>query len=284
MLVRFSVFALILLFLSAGLGIWGIGSYCYHIARYTQEQMHSMQLTQTIDSFENLANQYQNQVEILFNTETTERLSSGLSLVNDDIRKLGVGGRPSLASQAQQMLASPLIKRAATIEASFVTKQRQWNFVNDLLHDVEKHKQRQQSYFDERPSTWPVKGRVTSDFGLRTHPILGEELFHNGIDIANAEWVPIQATADGICTYSGDRGTYGITVDLTHRSTNCLTRYAHLADVAVRKGEWIKRGDIIGYLGNTGRSTGPHLHYEVHQNGRVQTPWNYFLDSNVIID
>jgi murein DD-endopeptidase MepM/ murein hydrolase activator NlpD len=127
------------------------------------------------------------------------------------------------------------------------------------------------------PTIWPVKGWISSGFGRRTNPFTGKREFHEGIDIVNALGVPILAPADGrVITTKKDPG-FGLFLKVDH-GYGYETVYGHLLKFAVIKGEWVTRGEIIAYLGNTGMSTGPHLHYEIHKNGKAVNPWWYLLD------
>ncbi len=121
------------------------------------------------------------------------------------------------------------------------------------------------------PSIWPVNGVVTSPYGLRW----GGTDFHPGIDIANDMGTPIIATADGIVEYAGwNSGGYGNMVDINH-GNGIMTRYGHASQVVVVSGQAVKRGQLIAYMGSTGFSTGPHVHYEVHINGQRVNPISY---------
>ena len=126
----------------------------------------------------------------------------------------------------------------------------------------------------DAPTLWPLEGRITSGFGERLDPIDGEGAFHTGIDIAAPYGSPVRAAADGEVT-GQDMGTgYGRTVELNH-GHNVMTVYAHLSSVAVMPGQHVSRGQIIGYVGESGRSTGPHLHYEVRVDGVPVNPYKY---------
>lgn len=119
----------------------------------------------------------------------------------------------------------------------------------------------------ERPSTagddrvWPVDGQVTSRFGMRTHPLSGTARAHTGLDIAAAAGTPIRAAVAGQVVFAGPMGGYGLTVDIAHGGT--VTRYAHQSRVLVTAGQSVATGQVIGLVGSTGASTGPHLHFEV---------------------
>lgn len=128
---------------------------------------------------------------------------------------------------------------------------------------------------DHTPSIWPVEGGyVSSEFGARIHPISGNAQRHEGIDIAAWTGTPVHATAAGTVTFAGNRGGYGLTVVIDH-GYGVQTLYAHNSRLHVRVGQKVKRGDLISSIGTTGVSTGPHLHYEVHVNGRPVNPRNY---------
>ena len=124
------------------------------------------------------------------------------------------------------------------------------------------------------PNLWPVEGQVTGSFGERIDPFNGEGAFHSGVDISASVGSPVIAPADGLVTFADFQGGYGraVTVDHGHGIT---TRYGHLSSFAVTAGQYIQRGDTIGYVGLSGRSTGPHLHYEVRINGVPVNPYKY---------
>jgi murein DD-endopeptidase MepM/ murein hydrolase activator NlpD len=124
------------------------------------------------------------------------------------------------------------------------------------------------------PAGLPVLGTVSSEFGLRLDPFSGFPEFHKGIDIAAARGTPVSATADGEVLWAGWRGNYGKTVILGHPHGHA-TRYAHMDRILVRQGDSVHKGTAIGTVGDTGRATGPHLHYEVLRAGRRIDPKPY---------
>ncbi len=127
------------------------------------------------------------------------------------------------------------------------------------------------------PSIWPTKGWMSSRFGYRVSPFTGKREFHRGIDVATRMSAPIIAPADGIVSFSGRNGGYGRVVVIKH-GNGIKTRYAHLKKSLVKKGQHVKRGETIALVGNSGRSTGPHLHYEVHLNNVAVDPLRYIID------
>ncbi len=122
------------------------------------------------------------------------------------------------------------------------------------------------------PIAMPAKvGNVTSDFGMRPDPFLGRLAFHSGIDFRAASGTPVRSTASGRVAEAGRNGGYGLMVEVAHQH-GLATRYAHLSSIAVQEGALIDAGQIIGYVGSTGRSTGPHLHYETRRKGEPVNP------------
>ena len=121
------------------------------------------------------------------------------------------------------------------------------------------------------PSIWPTHGWLTGTFGGRSDPFTGEPGFHQGLDISTEKGQPVYATADGTVESSSYTGDYGNLIILRH-GFGLVTRYGHLSSFGVKPDQTVKRGDIIGYVGSTGRSTGAHLHYEILANDRHINP------------
>jgi murein DD-endopeptidase MepM/ murein hydrolase activator NlpD len=125
------------------------------------------------------------------------------------------------------------------------------------------------------PSRMPVEGvRLTSDYGLRFHPVLGGRRQHKGVDLAGPVGTPVHATADGTVSKAEWFSSYGLYISLEHGG-DLQTRYGHMSRLNVAAGQHVRKGDIIGFIGSTGRSTGPHLHYEVRVAGQAVNPVPY---------
>lgn len=121
------------------------------------------------------------------------------------------------------------------------------------------------------PSLMPTMGRLTGAFGWRADPMHGATRFHSGVDLAAQAGSPIRATSDGLVASAGWSGNYGYMVVLDH-GNGVETRYAHMSVISVEARQPVKQGDVVGLVGSTGRSTGPHLHYEVRIDGRATNP------------
>lgn len=135
----------------------------------------------------------------------------------------------------------------------------------------------QRNILASTPAVRPANGWVSSTFGYRTSPFTGRKTFHKGLDIANRQGTPIVATADGVVTFTGSKGNIGKLLIIDH-GHGMVTKFGHLQKIIKKRGETVKRGDHVAYMGNTGKSTGPHVHYEVRLNGLPVNPSKYILD------
>jgi len=187
---------------------------------------------------------------------------------------LGIGGSSrddarikELLNQDQEKLITGMHKGLAKLNEDADIRERSFNELMIFLRE-------QNSLFAATPSIWPVKGWVTSEFGMRESPFNSGLEFHTGIDIATRLGKEIVAPADGLITEVGYSAADGKIIKIDHGHNMC-TAYAHLYKIAATKGTRVKRGDLIGYVGDTGRSTGPHLHYAVYVNKIPVNPRKY---------
>jgi murein DD-endopeptidase MepM/ murein hydrolase activator NlpD len=147
----------------------------------------------------------------------------------------------------------------------------------ESLSELEKLLQTKREMLASTPSIWPVQGWVTSSFGFRTNPFTGLSQMHEGLDISNRVGTPIIAPADGIVSDTGNDYGHGNVVVISH-GFGITSRYNHLSKIYVKAGQKVKRGDKIAEIGITGKTTGPHLHYEVRVNGIPVNPVRYILN------
>lgn len=154
----------------------------------------------------------------------------------------------------------------------------QGDLIQQQLEEVERSLDRQVQSFSSTPSIAPVSGLMTDGYGRRRDPFTGRRAFHKGLDISARRGTPVQAPADGVVVFTGRNGGLGKTVRIAH-GFGFTTVYGHLDTIAVKPGDEIRRGAELGALGNSGRSTGPHLHYEVHVDGKAVDPLYYMLGS-----
>jgi murein DD-endopeptidase MepM/ murein hydrolase activator NlpD len=188
-----------------------------------------------------------------------ERLPAG-------VRTRAMGGGGTAATEA------PVPHGALdSIEQTFGALREVLGAIESRLTVVRTGVERRQALASATPSIWPVAGYLSSAYGTRRDPFTGGSDFHSGLDISAPKGQPVQATADGTVLLASYQGNYGNLIEVDH-GFGIATRYGHLSRYAVTKGQRVRRGDVIGYVGSTGRSTSPHLHYEVLVNGRLTNP------------
>lgn len=149
--------------------------------------------------------------------------------------------------------------------------------IQDDLKFVENAVEKQKARLEATPYTWPTKGYLTSAFGWRIHPLTGRRHFHQGLDIATQYGNKVTATGSGVVLEAGHWEYLGNLVIIDH-GFGFTTRYGHLASIRVKPGDRVKRYQVIGYVGNTGRSSAPHLHYEVRYFDKPLNPMNFIID------
>ena len=178
---------------------------------------------------------------------------------------------PRPAADADEGKRVSLLRGAA--ETLGVVAEGQAASLADLVHGLEgKH-----ALLASSPSIWPARGWLTSRFGYRISPFTNKPQFHAGLDIAGAPGTPVIAPADGRVTFVGTRGPMGNSIVIDH-GHGVRTQYGHNDQLKVKLGQMVSRGDVIATLGNTGRSTGPHLHYVVEVNGKTKDPLDFIFE------
>lgn len=148
----------------------------------------------------------------------------------------------------------------------------------ETVTEIKKYLSEQRDIYRSTPLGWPVRGVITSGYGERAHPKYGEIGFHSGVDISVPAGTDVRSTADGIVVFSGWAAGSGYTVIIEH-GHGFTTAYAHNKENLVKVGQRVKRGDVIALSGNTGITTGPHVHYEVWKNGAPVNPISYLKES-----
>ncbi len=205
------------------------------------------------------------------------RTSVNLSPLSPDLRKVSTGGVEMNKDYGVSAEANKLI---ADGTATLESLDRQAQLQRDSYADIIKKYNRNQELFRHIPAIDPIRaGIMTDGFGMRLHPILHVRLMHEGIDIEAEVGTPVHATGDGVIEYVGQRGGYGKVVEINN-GFGYSTLFGHLSRFLVKPGQEVKRGQVIALSGNTGLSTGPHLHYEVRRNGVHIDPASFFFDGS----
>lgn len=181
------------------------------------------------------------------------------------VRERAMGGAPGA-------IAGPVLSGAlGAPDNAFGVVRDLLGIIEHRLTSVRIGVERRQALASATPSIWPITGWLSSGFGSRKDPFTGAQDFHPGLDISGDRGQPVVAPADGTVTTAAYSGNYGNLVSIDH-GFGLATRFGHLSRFAVSAGQQVRRGDVIGYVGSTGRSTSPHLHYEVLVNGQLTNP------------
>jgi murein DD-endopeptidase MepM/ murein hydrolase activator NlpD len=205
------------------------------------------------------------------------RIIANLEKGQETTSLMGVGG-PSPSDIREKLNSGKdekgLIQQMRTdverLQSEAISREESLSELEKLLHT-------KKEMLTHTPSVWPVMGWVTSGFGFRTNPFTGLTQMHEGLDISNRVGTPVVATAEGIISDTGNDWVHGKILVISH-GFGMTTRYSHLSKVMVRVGQKVKRGDKVAEVGTTGRTTGPHLHYEVRLNGIPVNPMRYVLN------
>jgi murein DD-endopeptidase MepM/ murein hydrolase activator NlpD len=205
------------------------------------------------------------------------RIIANLEKGQETTSLMGVGG-PSPSDIREKLKSGKdekgLIQQMRTdverLQSEAISREESLSELEKLLHT-------KKEMLTHTPSVWPVMGWVTSGFGFRTNPFTGLTQMHEGLDISNRVGTPVVATAEGIISDTGNDWVHGKILVISH-GFGMTTRYSHLSKVMVRVGQKVKRGDKVAEVGTTGRTTGPHLHYEVRLNGIPVNPMRYVLN------
>lgn len=206
-------------------------------------------------------------------------LQSRLSDSEDRTRKLAiVAGLENLGASSEVGVGGPLAAASESgPEAELGAVEGRSELLSQTLEQVESRLSDNLRLISSTPSIAPVRGIYTSTFGYRRDPITGQRAYHSGVDISAPPGKPVKASADGVVTKTEQYGNLGRAVFIAH-GFGVTTVYGHLSRINVTPGQRVDRGSIVGLVGNSGRSTGYHLHYEVQVNGQATNPLTYILD------
>jgi murein DD-endopeptidase MepM/ murein hydrolase activator NlpD len=251
----------------------------YQNNKLTELEKENRYLEKKLEGFNLVVSQLKGKVNNLIQNEKKIRLVFGLPEIDDEVREVGIGGPTGF----DYKVGSPTLKKASLTEEELDKLLRQSKFERESFEGIYSQLLDKKMVLDHTPSITPVIGYFSRGFGMKKDPFTGTMQFHQGIDLAADRDTPIRAPACGEVSYVGHQAGLGKVIEIDHLY-GYQTVYGHLYSIKVARGQMIKRGEIIGTVGNTGYSTGPHLHYEVRYNGKAIDPLNYILCSSEFLD
>ena len=222
-------------------------------------------------------------LRLMENWEDKIRSDKNFRMINKEIRGMGIGGLPQVDTTFStiddnlnlnyNLTLNKIIQLKSKIEFDYQSHEK----LLDLV-------QLKELLYQNTPSIYPTYGGISDPYGWRIHPITKQRSFHYGLDFGNIKGTPIYATADGIITSTGSQKYFGKYIAITHKF-GYQTNYAHLHKLHVKKGDVVKRGQIIAEMGDSGRSTGVHLHYEVLRYNKYRNPYKYLnkFEDDIVI-
>ena len=234
----------------------------------------------------------QQKVQLTYLGQRIERINQKMGELNEFDRKLkimtnleesagqgpfiGVGGSEPTMLASNSYVNEPVKEMVRSMHQSLDVLNEDIITGNQVKHKLFQYLEDQKVLLSSTPSIWPTKGWLSSRFGYRISPFTQRKEMHKGLDISTRINTPIVAPADGIVIKTGWNGSFGRMISIRH-GNGYISKYAHLNKILVKKGQAVKRGDKLGLVGQTGRSTGPHLHYEVHLKGVPVNPLRYIV-------
>jgi murein DD-endopeptidase MepM/ murein hydrolase activator NlpD len=218
-------------------------------------------------AYEQNASQLQAKVATLQNMVTKLGMMAG---VEKSLPEAGVGGVGGLSSVDTTVPSLDIASSLRSLDEKVGTLTVKSTKLETIFES-------QREMLASTPSVWPVRGYLSATFGNRVDPFTGQPDFHPGLDISTPRGTKIVAPAEGVVVFVGQKNGYGNAMVIDH-GYGVVTRYGHLDGFEAKPGQRVRRGDVIGYVGSTGRSTAPHLHYEVWVNDQARNPIQYILD------
>lgn len=282
-----SGYLILILFVCVGV----IASFFYNLTSYARKEVDRNRLT-TLDSENRVVRReitriekellgLQNMIDSLETYDKKLRSYAPLRPIDEELRSMGIGGfTPEFVEEDVSSNVKTELTDVSESLDNLVGRARMQRLSYD---ELVKHLEEKAHLRDHTPSIMPVQGWMIRGYGYHIDPFTGQVKMHEGLDIAAPLGTPIVAPAGGTVRYAGEKKDYGLSVEIDH-GYGFVTMYAHCQRVRVNSGMRIRRGDVVAYVGNTGRSTGPHLHYEIHLSQAPVNPLNYILTAASIFD
>jgi murein DD-endopeptidase MepM/ murein hydrolase activator NlpD len=255
----------------------------YDLSRTSRLQAENTRLTQAIGELHSRLSTLADTISRISQRDARIRVLANLDPIDPQVQAAGIGG-PTLAPRPVMPGATHAERKSEDIRVDLNALIRRANLLASSFEEAKDSLASHSQRLAATPSIMPTQGWLTSAFSqMREHPILHVARPHEGIDVVAPMGSPIEAPAAGVVTDAGWESGYGNTVTIDH-GYGVVTKFAHASKLLVKTGQHVSRGQRIALVGNTGLATGPHLHYEVHVNGRPVDPLKYVLPDRVVTD
>ncbi len=273
----FTFFTLLLI----SLGLLSYAAYRYvtfevNYQKQVKLEKENQKLKASLDEMKEKVAMIQKKLDSIYEWDNKLRTVAELPLIPPAQKQMGIGGNLEIPKDS-------LDKELFNMDTEINRMLKYSDFELSSLNKIHNKLAKDERLRRHTPSIYPTSGILTSPFGFRRDPFTGKIKHHDGIDISAPVGTPIVAPADGIVKSVRWARGYGLMIEIDH-GYGVTTRYGHCSKVVVRQGQFVRRGQLIGYVGNTGRSTGPHLHYEVRVMGRPINPIKYIIPDTVLYD
>ncbi|MGD9809147.1 MAG: M23 family metallopeptidase [Deferribacterales bacterium] len=278
--IRFALMSLALYVFISGAGFYYLTNLYKERTVLSQYKEENLQLKDKIAGYESQMITLNEKIAGVMELENKVRSLAAYGDKSKEARQLAVGGKEVDVLQDLSKVSERKDKRYFEELNNTLTNlgmeiEKRAVSLSELADFLEEQK----LMLSSTPTIWPVKGWISSGFGYRISPFTGRRVFHEGLDIATKYNVPVKATAKGVVVFSGRKAGYGKTVIIDH-GYGYITKYGHNNKLLVNAGDKVEKGDVISEVGSTGRSTGPHVHYEVLVNGIPVNPLKFIVGTN----
>lgn len=266
-------------------GVWAVYKYgdkvreTYKLSSLEKE---NTVLRESVEQYSTDLEALKRQVTQNFDFQKKARLLAGLEEIDDDVTEVGIGGPSFSYVSSLSLLDDDTRSRVESIDSGLGKLLRQAKLQEESYGAILDALAKEKDLNDATPSIRPVKhGFLSSRFGRRMDPFTGGLTFHRGVDYSVRKGASIYATANGVVVYAGKWSRFGTVVEISH-GYGYVTRYAHVSKVFVKKGQHVKRGDVVARVGATGKATAAHLHYEVLKDGHHKNPLAFIVSDEDI--
>lgn len=275
----------ILLAFLIALVVWGVGTTyvaaLFDIGSLAELEQDNALLVRRIHEMEQRSETFAQRMNGMVQRDKELRVIVSMPDIPEAIRQVGIGGTPDVSAGIES--PGSTLEAVTALEVKLRRLLREARLETASFQAITSKVKANQKAWTHIPTVRPVEGYLSSRFGSRKDPFTGRRRTHKGVDMGARSGARVRAPAEGVVIMTGLDKSYGRYVDIDHRN-GFTTRYGHLSKILIERGDHVRRRDLIGIVGQTGRATGEHLHYEVRLHGNPVDPTFYFYPEEAIVD